>query len=117
MHQPKERRGVRHDASPVTLHYAEQGDREGEAIVFLGYTGRGSPSAGCSPPHSRPPTTFAPDQRGRGDSDKPQSRCTADGFAADVDAFIEQSVSRRHSLVTLWRPTAQPGDARLSTPC
>ena len=92
MHQPKN--GVEFAtmrlATGVTLPYAERGDRGGEAIVFLhGYTDSWFAFSRMFPLLSPSYRTFAPDQRGHGDSDKPQCCYTADDFAADVDAFIE----------------------------
>lgn len=92
MHQPKN--GVEFAtmrlATGVTLHYAERGDREGEAIVFLhGYTDSWFAFSRMFPLLLPSYHTFAPDQRGHGDSDKPQCCYTADDFATDVDAFIE----------------------------
>jgi pimeloyl-ACP methyl ester carboxylesterase len=42
---------------------------------------------------------FAPDQRGHGDSDKPQCCYTADDYAADVDAFMEAVGIEKATLV------------------
>jgi pimeloyl-ACP methyl ester carboxylesterase len=74
----------------VTLHYAERGDREGEAIVFLhayvdSWFSYSRVLALLSPSYH----AFAPDQRGHGDSDKPECCYTADDFTADVDVFME----------------------------
>jgi pimeloyl-ACP methyl ester carboxylesterase len=72
------------------LHYAERGDKEGEAIVFLHAYADSWFSYGrmlhlLSPAHR----AVAPDQRGHGDSDKPECCYAADDFAADVDAFMD----------------------------
>ncbi len=72
------------------LHYAEQGDKEGEAIVFLHAYADSWFSYGrmlhlLSPAYH----ALAPDQRGHGDSDKPECCYAADDFAADVDAFMD----------------------------
>lgn len=71
------------------LHYAEQGVKEGEAIVFLhayadSWFSYGRVLPLLSPAHH----ALAPDQRGHGDSDKPECCYAADDFAADVDAFM-----------------------------
>jgi pimeloyl-ACP methyl ester carboxylesterase len=74
----------------VTLHYAERGDRSGEAIVFLhAYTDSWFSYSRVLPLLSASYHAFAPDQRGHGDSNKPQCCYTADDFTADVDAFME----------------------------
>lgn len=91
MHQPN---GVQfattHLSTDVRLHYAERGDRMGEAIIFLhGYTDSWFAFSRVLSLLSPSYHAFAVDQRGHGDSDKPQCCYTADGFAADVDAFME----------------------------
>jgi non-heme chloroperoxidase len=74
----------------VTLHYAEQGDQAGEAIVFLhGYSDSWFSFSRVLPLLSPEYHAFAPDQRGHGDSDKPECCYTAEDFAADADAFME----------------------------
>ena len=91
MHQPK---GVEfattHLSTGLRVHYAEQGNREGEAIVFLhAYVDSWFSYSRMLPLLSPSYHAFAPDQRGHGDSDKPQCCYTADDYAADVDAFME----------------------------
>ena len=74
----------------LELHYAEQGDREGEAIVFLhAYVDSWHWFSRVLSLLSPEYHAFAPDQRGHGDSDKPECCYTVDDFAADVDAFME----------------------------
>jgi non-heme chloroperoxidase len=74
----------------VTLHYAQRGDRNGEAIVFLhAYVDSWFTFSRVLPLLSPSYHAFAPDQRGHGDSEKPQCCYTADDFTADVDAFME----------------------------
>jgi non-heme chloroperoxidase len=74
----------------LRVHYAEQGDREGEAIVFLhAYVDSWFSYSRMLPLLSPSYHAFAPDQRGHGDSDKPQCCYTADDYAADVEAFME----------------------------
>ena len=74
----------------LRVHYAEQGDREGEAIVFLhafvdSWFSYGRVLPLLSPAYH----AFASDQRGHGDSDKPVCCYTANDYAADIDAFME----------------------------
>jgi non-heme chloroperoxidase len=74
----------------VTLHYAEQGDQSGEAIVFLhGYSDSWFSFSRVLPLLSPEYHAFALTQRGHGDSDKPECCYTLDDFAADVDAFMD----------------------------
>jgi pimeloyl-ACP methyl ester carboxylesterase len=73
----------------VTLHYAEQGDQAGEAIIFLhGYSDSWFSFSRVLPLLSPSYHAFALTQRGHGDSDKPECCYTPDDFAADVDAFM-----------------------------
>jgi non-heme chloroperoxidase len=77
-------------ATAVTLHYAERGDREGEAIVFLhAYVDSWFSYSRVLPLLSSEHHAFALDQRGHGDSDKPECCYTADDFTSDVDAFMD----------------------------
>ena len=72
------------------LHYAEQGDPRGEAIVFLhGYSDSWFSFSRVLPLLSPMYHAFALTQRGHGDSDKPQCCYTPGDFAADVDAFMD----------------------------
>ena len=51
----------------VTLHYAECGDRKGEAIIFLhAYTDSWLPSAGCYICSRRPTTPWRPSSEDMG---------------------------------------------------
>jgi non-heme chloroperoxidase len=101
MHQPN---GVEfattHLSTGLRVHYAEQGDREGEAIVFLhAYVDSWFSYSRVLPLLSPSYHAFAPDQRGHGDSDKPQCCYTADDYAADVDAFMEAVGIEKATLV------------------
>ena len=74
----------------LRLHYAEQGDLMGEAIVFLhGYSDSWFSFSRVLPLLSAEYHAFALTQRGHGDSDKPQCCYTPEDFAADIDAFME----------------------------
>src|ERR671915_2489250 len=73
-----------------TLHYAQQGDRSGEPIIFLhGYSDSWFSFSRVLPLLSPEYHAFALTQRGHGDSDKPQCCYTPEDFAADVDAFMD----------------------------
>ena len=79
-----------HLATGLRLHYAERGDREGEAIVFLhGYSDSWYSFSRVLPLLSPEYHAFALTQRGHGDSERPECCYTVDDFAADVDAFME----------------------------
>jgi non-heme chloroperoxidase len=87
-------------STDVTLHYAERGDRKGEAILFLhAYTD--SWFAFSRVLHLLSPSyhALAPDERGRGDSDKPECCYTVDDFTADVDAFMDEVRIEEATLV------------------
>ena len=101
MHQPN---GVKfattHLSTGLRVHYAEQGDREGEAIIFLhAYVDSWFSYSRVLPLLSSEHHAFAPDQRGHGDSDKPQCCYTADDYSADVDAFMEAVGIEKATLV------------------
>ena len=84
----------------LRLHYAEQGDRMGEAIIFLhGYSDSWFSFSRLLPLLSAKHHAFALTQRGHGDSDKPQCCYTPEDFAADVDAFMEELGIEEATLV------------------
>src|SRR5918993_1961351 len=94
------RRTVVPQPTDVSLHYAECGDRKGEAIVFLhAYTD--SWFAFSRVLHLLSPSyhALAPDERGHGDSDKPECCYTVDDFTADVDAFMDEVGIEEATLV------------------
>ncbi len=77
-------------ATGARLHYAERGDPEWEAIIFLhGYSDSWYSYSRVLPLISPSYPAFALTQRGHGDSDKPECCYTVDDFAADVDAFMD----------------------------
>lgn len=89
-----------HLSTGLRTHYAEQGDREGEAIVFLhAYADSWFSYSRVLPFLSAEYHAFAPDQRGHGDSDKPECCYTADDYAADVDAFMDAVGVEKATLV------------------
>src|SRR5919112_6657559 len=101
MHQPNgiEFATVRLSTGP-RLHYAERGDRRGEALVFLhAYVDSWFSYSRMLPLLSPSYHAFAPDQRGHGDSDKPRCCYTADDYAADVDAFMDEVGLEEATLV------------------
>ena len=87
-------------STDVTLHYAERGDRKGEAILFLhAYTDSWFAFRRVLALLSPSYHAFAPDERGHGDSDKPECCYTADDFSADVDAFMDEVGIEEATLV------------------
>jgi len=82
------------------LHYAEQGNQDGAPVIFL----HGWPDSWFT--YSRvlpllPPDihAFTPDQRGFGDSDRPEHGYDIDDFAADVLAFMDAMSLTRAAFV------------------
>src|SRR5919107_1114942 len=91
MHQPNDVQfATTQLATGLQLHYAERGNREGEAIIFLhGYSDSWFSFSGVLPLLSPEYHAFALTERGHGDSDKLECCYTLDDFAADVDAFMD----------------------------
>ncbi len=91
MHQPKDVEfATVHLSTGLRLHYAERGNQTGEAIVFLhayvdSWYWFSRVLLLLSPSYH----ALVPDQRGHGESDKPECCYTVDDFAADVDAFMD----------------------------
>src|SRR3712207_2944078 len=79
----------------VTLHYAEQGDQAGEAIIFLhGYSDSWFSFSRVLPLLSPAYHTFALTQRGHGDSDKPQCCYTPKDFRSEERRVGKECRSR-----------------------
>jgi non-heme chloroperoxidase len=84
----------------VRLHYAQRGNRGGEAIIFLhGYSDSWFSFSRVLPLLSPSYHAFALTQRGHGDSDKPECCYTPHDYAADVDAFMEAVGTDEATLV------------------
>jgi pimeloyl-ACP methyl ester carboxylesterase len=89
-----------HLSTGLRLRHAERGDREGEAIVFLhAYADSWYWFSRVLPLLSPEHRALVPDQRGHGESDKPECCYTTDDFAADVDAFMEAVGVEKATLV------------------
>lgn len=87
-------------ASGPRVHYAEQGDPSGEPIVFLpAYTDSWFSYSRVLP--LLPPRyhAYAVDQRGHGDSERPDCCYTVEDFAGDVVAFLDAVGVGRATLV------------------
>src|SRR5215212_9513031 len=85
----------------IQIHYAEQGDPGGEALVFLhGYTDSWFSFSRLlpllDPMRYR---AYAIDQRGHGDSERPDGGYAADDLAADVVAFLDAVGAPRATLI------------------
>lgn len=77
-------------ATGPQVHYAQQGDPEGQAVVFLhGWPDSWFSFSRVMPLLSPGWRVFVPDQRGFGDSERPASGYTIDHFAADAVAFLD----------------------------
>ncbi|MGB7923693.1 MAG: alpha/beta hydrolase [Pyrinomonadaceae bacterium] len=85
----------------VRLHYAEQGDPSAHPIILLhGYTDSWLSFSGVLPRLAATYRVYALDQRGHGDSDRPEDGAyTFDDYAADVVAFMDAMGLERASLV------------------
>jgi pimeloyl-ACP methyl ester carboxylesterase len=91
MHQPNDVAfATVHLATGLKLYYAERGNREGAAIVFLHASGDPWFSyRRVLPLLPREHHAFAVDQRGHGGSETPECCYTVDDFAADLDALMD----------------------------
>ena len=97
---PQLRFATKRLATGPLVHYAEQGDPNGEVLLFI----HGWPDSWFSFSRVLPllPTRFrayALDQRGFGDSERPVAGYTIDHFAADVVAFLDAVGAARATLV------------------
>jgi non-heme chloroperoxidase len=101
MHQPNDVQFTTMRLSTsLRMHCAEQGNPTGEAIIFLhAYVDSWFSFSRMLPLLSPAYHAFAPDQRGHGDSEKPECCYAADDYAADVDAFMEAVGVERATLV------------------
>jgi non-heme chloroperoxidase len=82
------------------VHYAEQGDPGGAAILLLpAYADSWFSYSRLLPLLPTRLHAYAVDQRGHGDSERPACCYTADDFAADAVAFLDAVVQQRATLV------------------
>ena len=88
-----------HLSTGVRLRYAEQGDPNGLPLILLhGYTDSWFSFSGVLPELAQTCRVFALDQRGHGDSDKPENGYALRDYAADVIAFMDAMGFARASL-------------------
>lgn len=82
------------------IHYAEQGDGDGEPVVFLhGWPDSWFSFSRVMPFLPRWLHAFILDQRGFGDSERPDAGYQINEFAADVVAFPDTASIKRATLV------------------
>jgi non-heme chloroperoxidase len=82
------------------IHYGEQGDPGGEPIVFLpGYSDSWFSWSRVLPLLPMRYHAYALDQRGHGDSERPDCCYAVEDFAGDVVAFLDAVGIERASLV------------------
>jgi non-heme chloroperoxidase len=79
-----------HLSTGVRLHYAEQGDPDAHPLILLhGYTDSWFSFSRVLPQLAATYRVYALDQRGHGDSDRPEDGYTLPDYAADVVAFMD----------------------------
>ena len=108
-----------HLATDVTLHYAERGDREGEAIIFLhGYSDSWYSFGQVLPLLSPEYDAFALTQRGHGDSDKPECCYTVltTTLQMSMRSWTRLASSERPSSVLRREPFRASGGVELPPP-
>jgi non-heme chloroperoxidase len=87
-------------ATGPRVHYAEQGDPGGEPIVFLpAYTDSWFSYSRVLPLLPARYHAYAVDQRGHGDSERPDCCYAVEDFAGDVVAFLDAVGVGRATLV------------------
>jgi non-heme chloroperoxidase len=87
-------------ATGPQVHYAEQGDPDGETILFLpAYADSWFSYSRMLPLLPARFHAFALDQRGHGDSERPSCCYTVDDLAADTVAFLDDAGIERATLV------------------
>jgi non-heme chloroperoxidase len=84
----------------IRMHYAEQGDRSGPVIVMLhGFTDSWFSYSRVLPLIDPKYHVYVLDQRGHGNSDRPQEGYTPRNFAEDVLAFMESKELKKVTVV------------------
>jgi pimeloyl-ACP methyl ester carboxylesterase len=87
-------------SSGLRIHYAAHGDDDGSPIVFLhGWPDSGFTYSRVMPLLSSRLRAFALDQRGFGDSERPDRGYRVEDFADDVAAFLDALGLERASVV------------------
>ncbi|HEV2931473.1 MAG TPA: alpha/beta hydrolase [Propionibacteriaceae bacterium] len=87
-------------ATGPQVHYAEQGDPDGEPVLFLpAYADSWFSYSRVLPLLPARSHAYALDQRGHGDSERPAGGYTVDDLAADAVAFLDAAGIERATLV------------------
>jgi non-heme chloroperoxidase len=87
-------------ATDLRVHYAEQGNPTGDAIIFHhAYVDSWFSYSRVLSLLSAEYHAFAFDQRGHGNSDKPECCYTGDAYADDVEAFMDAVGIEKATLV------------------
>jgi pimeloyl-ACP methyl ester carboxylesterase len=74
----------------IRMHYAEQGNENGEPVILIhGFTDSWFSYSRVLPLLDKKYRVFALDQRGHGDTDRPEKGYAMKNFAADVLAFMD----------------------------
>ena len=89
-----------HLSTGVRLRYAEQGDPAGRPVIMLhGYTDSSFSFSRALPLVDQGRRVYALDQRGHGDSERPEGNYALGDFAADVLAFMDELELERATIV------------------
>ncbi|HEY5884107.1 MAG TPA: alpha/beta hydrolase [Pyrinomonadaceae bacterium] len=84
----------------VRLHYVEQGNAKGPAVILLhGYSDSWVSWGQVLPLIDKKYHVYVPDLRGHGDSDRPASGYTFPDFAADIVAFMDAKGIKKATIV------------------
>lgn len=84
----------------IKMHYAEQGDANGEPLILIhGFTDSWFSYSRVLPLLDKKYRVFALDQRGHGNSDRPQKGYAMKDFAADIAAFMDAKNIRKATVV------------------
>lgn len=99
-HAPQLRFGSTHLTTGLQVHYAEQGDRDGEAHVFLhGYANSWFSFSRLLPLLPARYHVLVLDLRGHGNSERPVSGYTVDDLAVDALAFLDAMGLTRATMI------------------
>lgn len=87
-------------ATGVRLHYVEQGDPNGPAVILLhGYSDSWVSYAQVLPLIDKRYHVYVPDLRGHGESDRPASGYTFPNLAGDIIAFMDAKRIKKATIV------------------
>lgn len=99
-HTPLVRHAELRLATGVRLHYVEQGNANGPAVILLhGYSDSWVSYTRVLPLLDKKYHVYVPDLRGHGESDRPASGYTLPDFAGDIVAFMEVKGIKKATIV------------------